>query len=55
MFWLSSHKYDLLNLPPILPTEIQYWAGVIMCNACLMVTTEIMDAMIHATTTVMAF
>ena len=29
----SSHKYDLPNPPPTLPTDIQYWAGVIMRNA----------------------
>jgi hypothetical protein len=30
----SSHEYDLPNPPPTLPPEIQYWAGVIMRNAC---------------------
>jgi hypothetical protein len=30
----SSHEYDLPNPPPTLPQEIQYWAGVIMRNAC---------------------
>jgi hypothetical protein len=30
----SSHEYDLPNPPPTLPTDIQYWAGVIMRNAC---------------------
>ncbi|KAI0259124.1 hypothetical protein BC834DRAFT_661159 [Gloeopeniophorella convolvens] len=30
----SSHEYDLPNPPPTLPAEIQYWAGVIMRNAC---------------------
>jgi hypothetical protein len=30
----SSHEYDLPSPPPTLPPEIQYWAGVIMRNAC---------------------
>ena len=30
----SSNEADLPNPPPRLPTEIQYWAGVIMRNAC---------------------
>ncbi|KAI0293510.1 hypothetical protein B0F90DRAFT_1822026 [Multifurca ochricompacta] len=30
----SSHEFDLPNPPPTLPPEIQYWAGVIMRNAC---------------------
>ena len=30
----SSNEYDLPNPPPTLPTDIQYWAGVIMRNAC---------------------
>jgi hypothetical protein len=30
----SSTETDLPNPPPKLPTEIQYWAGVIMRNAC---------------------
>jgi hypothetical protein len=30
----SSSETDLPNPPPRLPTEIQYWAGVIMRNAC---------------------
>ncbi|KAF9460214.1 hypothetical protein BDZ94DRAFT_1266533 [Collybia nuda] len=30
----SSTEADLLNPPPRLPPEIQYWAGVIMRNAC---------------------
>ncbi|KAJ7867596.1 hypothetical protein B0H13DRAFT_1478875, partial [Mycena leptocephala] len=30
----SSSETDLPNPPPKLPQEIQYWAGVIMRNAC---------------------
>ena len=30
----SSTETDLPNPPPRLPSEIQYWAGVIMRNAC---------------------
>lgn len=30
----SSSEIDLPNPPPRLPPEIQYWAGVIMRNAC---------------------
>lgn len=30
----SSSETDLPNPPPRLPAEIQYWAGVIMRNAC---------------------
>ncbi|KAI0055169.1 zf-MYND-domain-containing protein, partial [Artomyces pyxidatus] len=30
----SSSESDLPNPPPTLPPEIQYWAGVIMRNAC---------------------
>lgn len=30
----SSSESDLPNPPPSLPQEIQYWAGVIMRNAC---------------------
>ncbi|KAK2467229.1 hypothetical protein APHAL10511_000778 [Amanita phalloides] len=30
----SSNEADLPNPPPKLPAEIQYWAGVIMRNAC---------------------
>jgi len=30
----SSNEADLLSPPPRLPAEIQYWAGVIMRNAC---------------------
>ncbi|ETW82562.1 hypothetical protein HETIRDRAFT_316366, partial [Heterobasidion irregulare TC 32-1] len=30
----SSSESDLPNPPPTLPQEIQYWAGVIMRNAC---------------------
>jgi hypothetical protein len=30
----SSSETDLPNPPPRLPSEIQYWAGVIMRNAC---------------------
>jgi hypothetical protein len=30
----SSTATDLSNPPPRLPPEIQYWAGVIMRNAC---------------------
>ncbi|KAF8628607.1 hypothetical protein AX15_003813 [Amanita polypyramis BW_CC] len=30
----SSNEADLPNPPPRLPAEIQYWAGVIMRNAC---------------------
>ncbi|THH11760.1 hypothetical protein EW146_g7931, partial [Bondarzewia mesenterica] len=30
----SSSENDLPNPPPTLPAEIQYWAGVIMRNAC---------------------
>ncbi|KDQ58833.1 hypothetical protein JAAARDRAFT_154035 [Jaapia argillacea MUCL 33604] len=30
----SSSEADLPNPPPTLPPEIQYWAGVIMRNAC---------------------
>ena len=30
----SSTETDLPNPPPRLPPEIQYWAGVIMRNAC---------------------
>ncbi|TFK96702.1 hypothetical protein BDV98DRAFT_302714 [Pterulicium gracile] len=30
----SSSEADLPNPPPKLPVEIQYWAGVIMRNAC---------------------
>ena len=30
----SSNEADMLNPPPRLPAEIQYWAGVIMRNAC---------------------
>ncbi|CAK5272122.1 unnamed protein product [Mycena citricolor] len=30
----SSSEIDLPNPPPKLPPEIQYWAGVIMRNAC---------------------
>jgi hypothetical protein len=30
----SSSENDLPNPPPRLPVEIQYWAGVIMRNAC---------------------
>ncbi|KAI9507871.1 hypothetical protein F5148DRAFT_1201335 [Russula earlei] len=30
----STHEYDLPHPPPTLPPEIQYWAGVIMRNAC---------------------
>ena len=30
----SSSEADLPNPPPKLPAEIQYWAGVIMRNAC---------------------
>ncbi|KAF8330263.1 hypothetical protein F5887DRAFT_1001295 [Amanita rubescens] len=29
----SSNEADLLNPPPRLPAEIQYWAGIIMRNA----------------------
>jgi hypothetical protein len=34
MFKPSSTETDLPNPPPRLPSEIQYWAGVIMRNAC---------------------
>lgn len=30
----SSTETELPNPPPRLPPEIQYWAGVIMRNAC---------------------
>ena len=30
----SSNEADMLNPPPRLLAEIQYWAGVIMRNAC---------------------
>ncbi|KAJ8468702.1 hypothetical protein ONZ45_g17151 [Pleurotus djamor] len=30
----SASENDLFNAPPKLPPEIQYWAGVIMRNAC---------------------
>ena len=33
-FKLSSSEGSLHNAPPQLPPEIQYWAGVIMRNAC---------------------
>ena len=34
MFKPSSNEANLLNPPPRLLAEIQYWAGVIMRNAC---------------------
>jgi hypothetical protein len=33
-FRLSSTETEMANPPPRLPPEIQYWAGVIMRNAC---------------------